>query len=283
MTGETPHPSMSSGWQPDAIAQQREDRIAYLDQVFAHPLLQDVAARALEHLALMPGQAVLEVGCGSGVFLPLLAREVGPSGRVVGFDYAPALVAEAQTRVEQAELTHVVTVQEGDAYHLPFPDASFDAAHCERVLMHLTDPTAALREMARVVRPGGWVVAAEPDWAGIRIDHPDQAGIDLLYRHSLSMTQPAMGLSTYRLLAEAGLTDRRIATATATFTNVAVLRAFGLNLAPAAEALVTEGQLTQERATALVTYLDEASRDGNFFSYLAAPIVAGRVPTAAAH
>jgi ubiquinone/menaquinone biosynthesis C-methylase UbiE len=132
-------------------------------------------------LELEPGQAVLEVGRGSGVFLPALAQAVGKAGRVVGVDLAEPFFTQAQQRMGSAGLAGVVSVQRADACRLPFADASFDAVHCERVLMHLDDPDLALREMARVLRPGGVAVAAEPDRGGFRLDHADRAGFDVLY------------------------------------------------------------------------------------------------------
>ncbi|MGN6360720.1 MAG: methyltransferase domain-containing protein [Thermomicrobiales bacterium] len=268
----------SDMWQPDAIAQHQADRSAYLERIAATPFVRRIAAQSLDLLTLAPGQTVLEVGCGSGVFLPLLAREVGPQGRVVGLDHAPAFVAEARARVAAAGLAGVVTVEAGDAYHLPFPDAAFDAAHCERVLMHLDDPGAALREMARVVRPGGVVVAAEPDWTGIRIDHPDRAGFDLLYRRAMNQRHPDMGLTLYRRLAEAGLVERRAALVVDIFTAIDTLRAYGVDLRPAAEALVAEGALEPGRAAALQAYLDEASAAGRVYFYGGFHVVAGQVP-----
>jgi protein-L-isoaspartate O-methyltransferase len=60
------------------------------------PLLREVANRSIDLLALQAREQVLEVGCGSGVFLPLLAEAVGESGRVVGLDHAPAFVEQAR-------------------------------------------------------------------------------------------------------------------------------------------------------------------------------------------
>ena len=80
-----------------------------------------------------------------------------------------------------------------------YADASFDAAHCERVLLHLDDPTTALREMPRVVRPGGTVVAAEPDSACFDIGHPDHEVIELLIGQANSHRRnPRIGLELNR-------------------------------------------------------------------------------------
>src|SRR6478735_9308551 len=134
MTGAQPPAwpvTASADFHPEYSAGHRAEWSDHLERVFASPVGQEIAARTLDLLALHPGQRVLEVGCGTGVFLPLLAREVGPAGRVVGIDHSPDFVAEARARVAEAGLAEVVTVEVGDAYHLPFPDDSFDAAHSE--------------------------------------------------------------------------------------------------------------------------------------------------------
>ena len=199
----------SGRWQPERIAGQQAELSRFLDQAAAHPFLREVASAALQLLELQPGARVLEVGCGNGNFLPVLAAAVSPSGRVIGIDHAPTFVEEARSRIERAGLAGRVGVQPGDALALPFDDASFDAAHCERVLMHLEDPNAALREMARVVRPGGWISAAEPDWAGYRVDHADREAMDLLFPRALHFRQADAGLTLYRRMGEVGLVERR--------------------------------------------------------------------------
>jgi len=262
------------------VARQHDAVSAYLDDVFALPALRLVAARTMELLALAPGAAVLELGCGTGVFLPLLARAVGPAGRVVGLDHAPTFVAAARERVAAAGLAAAVAVEEGDAYRLPFPDASFDAAHCERVLMHLDDPDAALRELRRVVRPGGRVVAVEPDWGGLRLDHPDREALDLLYTRNLRRTrQPDAGLTLRRRFAQAGLAGCIPEPLATPITDIATLRLAGLDLRPAAEALVAEGRLDWARAEVALAHLDDASHAGTFYAHLAMFLAAGQVPT----
>lgn len=271
--------SGSDNWQPDTVDQHHAEVSRFLDELFSSPELRAVADRTLDALALSSGQAVLEVGCGNGVFLPLLARAVSPGGHVVGLDHAPSLVNEARSRVAAAGYEQSITLQEGNAYQLPFPDATFDAAHCERVLVHLDDPTAALREMRRVVRPGGRVVAAEPDFGGIRVDHPDRGAFDLIYARSLSrIRQPDIGLTLHRRFAEVGFEDAKVAPGPVTATDMAGIRILGVDLGPPATELVAEGLLSRERADAALAYLDMASRTGTFYSFRSGIYVAnGRV------
>ena len=278
MAENTHAPTRSDSWQPDYIARNQAAQSEYLQRVSATTLLQQVAARAMAMLALAPGDRVLEVGCGNGVFLPGLAAAVGDAGRVVGIDHAETFVAEARTRIATADLTATVTVELGDACKLPYADASFDAAHCERVLMHLPEPQQALTEMARVVRPGGCIVVAEPDWAGFRIDHPDRAGMDKLYARAMRQRQPHMGLTAYRRMGEIGLVDRRAEPVLAVIIDYDGLRNYGLALAPAADELVADGSFSRETVDALLAALDEAQASGRFYCTALMHVVAGRVP-----
>ena len=261
-------PSGSLGWQPSAIAENMADTGAYLEFVATTPELLEVARRTLESLALAFGQRVLEVGCGTGVFLPLLAAAVGTEGNVVGVDHSPDFVAQARERVAALGIAETVEVREGSAYQLPFPDGSFDAVHCERVLMHLDDSTAALREMHRVLRPGGRVVAVEPDWQGMQFDHPDFETIrSLMDRYADRFSNPAMGRELYRRFAGAGFVERRVVPVIFTGTDFADIAKFGLDFTEPASELIASGQFSQERVEASVTYLTEASQEGTFFGY----------------
>jgi ubiquinone/menaquinone biosynthesis C-methylase UbiE len=117
-------------------------------------------------LEVRPGDSVLDVGCGTGTDVLTLADRVGPAGRVVGVDNSQLLIGEAKGRAKGRGLP--VAFEVSDAHELPFPDATFDATRCERVMMHVADPARALGELIRVTRPGGRVLVADPDhgmWA----------------------------------------------------------------------------------------------------------------------
>lgn len=265
-------------WQPSPDDEARREMIATLDELAGDPFLKQVAARSLELLRLQPGTRVLDVGCGPGALLPALAQLVGAEGRVVGLDYAAPLLETARERVEAAGVGERVELVAGDAHRLPFADASFDAVHVERVLMHLEDPDAAIREMRRVTRPGGWVVAAEPDSGGVRIDHAtDPEGMALISDRDLQQFRNgAIGLELYRRFARAGLVER-LAEPMATFmTDYEDVGADGDRIA-AAE-LVAEGAISRERADAVLAELHEATARGEFAWIGIMVVAAGRVP-----
>jgi ubiquinone/menaquinone biosynthesis C-methylase UbiE len=268
-------------WQPEAIARHHADISRFLDSQFSFPIVRQAAERTLELLDIGPGQSVLDVGCGNGAFLSLLGRVVRPQGHAVGLDPAPAFVEEARARIKIDGLDDCVTIVEGDAYKLPFDDNSFDAARCERVLMHLDDPTAALREMHRVVRPGGRVVATEPDWASTAFDHPDPDALALLYNSFLArFRQPRMGRSLYRHFGEAGLVERDVTLIPSFQTSADFLQQAGLDLESQVDGVVADGALNRERAEAAVAYFASAAQARAFFLSDSYFIASGRAPEA---
>jgi ubiquinone/menaquinone biosynthesis C-methylase UbiE len=110
----------------------------------------------LEAAALAPGERVIDVACGTGIVSAAAARAVGASGRVLGIDIAEQMVAAARRRaLPQAQFMRM----DGEALD-GIADASFDVALCALGLMYLPAPRRALREMARVLRPGGRVALA---------------------------------------------------------------------------------------------------------------------------
>jgi ubiquinone/menaquinone biosynthesis C-methylase UbiE len=268
----------TNSWQPEFIDQHATELSGYLERVSRDDALRRVAEAALELMAPLTAQSVLEVGCGNGVFLPRLAKAVGAEGRVVGIDHSEAFVEEARTKMAAAGLAATVSVQQADACRLPFADATFDRAHCERLLMHLEDPSAALSEMRRVVRPGGWIVAAEPDWGGLRIDHVDRKRMDVLYARAMRNRQPDMGMTLYRRMGELGLSERRAAPVIGVTTDLDVLKGYGLRLEPAGDAVVADGTMTRSSVDGLLSALHEANRAGRFYAVATMHVVAGRVP-----
>lgn len=112
---------------------------------------------------LKAGQDLLDVGCGPGTITIDLAERVAP-GRVVGIDSSGAVIALADELRKNRGLANV-SFSIGDAYALQFDDASFDVVHAHQVLQHLTNPVAALKEMYRVMRPGGIVAVRDGDYA----------------------------------------------------------------------------------------------------------------------
>ncbi len=122
---------------------------------------QNSAAYLIPHLR--PGQQVLDVGCGPGTITIDLARLVAP-GSVVGIDNEPAPLEPARADAQRQGVGNV-SFDVGDVYQLDYPDDTFDVVHAHQILQHLAEPVAALAEMRRVCKPGGYVAARDGDFA----------------------------------------------------------------------------------------------------------------------
>jgi ubiquinone/menaquinone biosynthesis C-methylase UbiE len=141
-------------------------------------------------LAVRAGERVLDVGCGPGFFVEELLNEVGPGGAVVGIDASPQMLAAAAQRCAQ----HAnVDFREGDATALPVEEAGFDAALCVQVLEYVADPTAALTQMHRALRPGGRVVVWDIDWGTVSWHSEDPERMDRVLRAwDAHLTHPSL-------------------------------------------------------------------------------------------
>jgi ubiquinone/menaquinone biosynthesis C-methylase UbiE len=135
--------------------------------VLDSPIRQLWTRPVLDWAGIQPGEAVLELGAGTGVFTAAAAQRVGPQGRLVAVDLQPEMIRRVEQRVQAAGLTNVETRVAG-AYHLPLADESVDRAFLISVLEEIPDPLRALAELRRVLKPDGIVsITAEfidPDY-----------------------------------------------------------------------------------------------------------------------
>jgi SAM-dependent methyltransferase len=136
---------------------------------------------AFRRLADLPaGATVLDMGCGRGVSVPLIRQMFEPA-RLVAFDLDAAAIEQARRRLAPL-LGESVELRVADATRLPFADGEFDAALELGILHHIPDWRAALRETARVLKPGGVFYFAEPSYGRIHrgmyclLGHPRDAG-----------------------------------------------------------------------------------------------------------
>jgi SAM-dependent methyltransferase len=156
--------------------------------------LRGHSALLLDRVGIAAGWQAIDLGCGPSGILDLLADRVGTTGRVVGLDFEPANVALAREFAAEHGLTNVEVIQ-GDARRTGFPSASYDLVHARTLLINIPDPATVVAEMVRLARPGGWVVALEPD-AGGSVCHPAHPAWDRLAQIFLS-AQQADGADTF--------------------------------------------------------------------------------------
>jgi SAM-dependent methyltransferase len=198
--------------------EDRERKLAEAGYDVAHPRPSVVSA--IGALGLLAGQRVLDAGCGPGAQLGLLLDAVAPGGRVVGLDLDPENVEVAVSLWPDRLASGALSLESGDVTGLTIAGGAFEVAWTSLVLHHVDDPGAALRELARVVAPGGLVAVLDGDdgvsfpflpWApdleervraAVRRGAAENFGGHLDYTY-----HPYLGRDLPRLLREAGLSE----------------------------------------------------------------------------
>lgn len=164
----------------------------------------------LDRIGIERGENVVDLGCGPGGALHLLAERVGPTGHVLGIDRSDRFVELARGFVAARGLPQV-EVREGDAYNTGLPRASFDGAHMRLLLVNVPEPARIVREAVALVRPGGWVASFEADYLPECCDPPLPAWTRLLEAYSayarMQGIDLAAGRHMHRLFREAGVSD----------------------------------------------------------------------------
>lgn len=229
------------------------DPIAYLDRVAATDLGRSYKGRMLDELDIRPGHTVLDLGCGPGTDLASLARAVTATGTVIGVDHDQATVDAARERTTDQR---TVTVRLGDIHDLPVPDRTADRARTDRVLQHVADPAQALREIHRVLRPGGRLVMGEPDWDTLAVDHPDS---DLSRAYTRYVTDKVIrnariGRQLPRLATETGFAVPAVIPVTPVFRDARAADKI-LGLERTTQRAIAAGYLTEEAGRCWLDHL----------------------------
>ena len=265
---------ITKGFQNVTQTSQPNFFFEFLDKADELDEVRAIQKTMRERLAVAPGKRFLDVGCGIGHEALRIAAEVGPSGSVVGLDKSELLIGEAQRRAAESGLPVEFIV--GDAQQLDLPDNSFDGARAERVFMYLADPEQALRELIRVVRPGGLITIFDFDNDGMLIDTPTPELRDITRRlvrfYSDSLPRGPIGSQLRRLFRQAGLVDVQ-----AQFVGAAPpLWLMRKALGGTYEQAVAVGAVTADELAAFWAYQEAADASGDLFGMYAGLITTGR-------
>ncbi len=194
---------------PTAQEQFDERASSTLTAVYLTP---DVVAQRDKLLALLAPQAgerTLDIGCGPGLTTEALARAVGAAGRVCGVDIAPPMLSIARSRCERLPQ---VSFELADVTRLPYADASFDVALASQVYEYVEDVDGALRELARVIRPGGRALLVDTDWeSAVWASHDDVRMRRVIETWNEHIPHPQLPRTLRRRMKQAGFEDVRVA------------------------------------------------------------------------
>ncbi|MFD8597254.1 methyltransferase domain-containing protein [Kitasatospora sp. NPDC059646] len=243
------------------------DRIAYQDRLATTDLARSYKRTALDALAVRPGHVVLDLGCGPGTDLGALARATAPAGTVLGVDSDPLMARRAAARV--ADLPHA-EVLVADVQALPVPPCSADRIRTDRLLQHVADVPGVLAEARRVLRPGGRLVMAEPDWDSLAVDHPDLDVARAYTRHVTDriVRNAVVGRQLPRLAEQAGFAVTSVVPVTSVFREVRAADQV-LGLQRNTERAVAAGYLTRRQADGWLDHLER----GPFFAAVTLHVV----------
>lgn len=277
-TGARPRPG---GFRRSEIGVGGEAQVEHLAGLLDLQARQPAVVRLREwarvRLALEPGETVVDVGSGTGEAVARLAASVGPTGRAVGVEPNPSLRRLAVDRAQAAEVA--VEFVDGSAHELPFEDGSVDALTCERVLQHVEDAEAAVREMARVLRPGGRVALLDSDWA-TSIMHPGEPDVVARYQAAswAQWPNPFSGRHLRGQLRAAGLAVDPEIGSSALIVPDEGLRGGGM-LRLSSQAAVDSGAVTREEVETLLAAIEAGLDSGKTFVSVTMFAVLGRKPT----
>ena len=245
----------------------------------AAKVAEQVKLRSYEVMDIGPGQRILDVGCGPGTDTIPLAQLVGDSGRVMGVDWDQEMVDEADRKAAEAGVDPIVTHKRGDATALPFESGQFDACRSERLFQHLHNPEAALSEMIRVTKRGGWVAVVDTDWGTGSIDTPE---VDIERRLARVKAERCLnngfsGRQLYRLCKAGGLDSLVVELFAIPILSYRLARELGQYDLVEEEAL-SAGMITAQELDLWHTSLEQAEAEGSFFGMANMVLAGGQVP-----
>lgn len=244
---------------PGPMARLVEDRAAHPDQV-------EMRKRVLDWVGLSPGMAVLDVGCGTGVWSRDAVGRVGAAGRVRGVDPSRSLIEEARRLARERSAPPNVGFEVADGTALPFPDGSWDLVLAATVLGHVEDPARVIGELVRVTRRGGRVAIFDQDLETFVVNHSDR-GLTRRIFHIVCDRRESEGWIGRRVLGlmrRAGLGGARCLPLAWVDTDYGPYMRQALK--GRAAFAVEHGAISDAEAKAWLDELDARARDGTFFS-----------------
>jgi ubiquinone/menaquinone biosynthesis C-methylase UbiE len=237
------------------------------------PFFKAYKAHSWQSLEIEPGQLVVDVACGTGADLIHLACR-HPATKFIGVDKSEGFLNIGKERSQG--LTNLQFLP-ADAQSLPFGDNSVDAMRIDRSLQHMESPASVLKEMARVTKSGGKIVACEPDWETFVLfngEVDDSWQLANFFQHSIR--NPWMGRELATLMNEGGVTHFRTHVH-GFWTNQLAEAAVIFDLERVKNQCAAADRMTQDDADTWWAMSEQASLKGTFFASLNIVEVSGIV------
>ncbi len=155
--------------------------------------------RFLDEIDDLEGVQALDLGCGIGETTRMLGKRIGKSGSVVGVDFDRSLIESARSLTNEGNITYT----KDDAHSLKFNDGSFDVVYARLLLLHVSEPMVALKEMLRVCRPQGTVIVHDGDFSTLYTS-PDPVGGEGLNKLFTLFRNTSIGSRLWHMFRECG-------------------------------------------------------------------------------
>lgn len=233
-----------------------------LDLIAGIPFFREIKEESFRIIADTRPLRVLDAGCGAGADLVALASRVSPECHLVGLDASEVLLSRAAERtngcLERCSLIR------GDITKIPCQDDTFDAGRIDRVLQHLREPEAAIRELARVLKPGGVLVAFDNDWETFSISLGDKdIGARIRRAWHDSFASGRVGKDLPSLFEACGITAVRAEPRELVLTDLATAKQV-FDLPDLLERMVRAGNLEPGETAVIWEELIRTERKGGF-------------------
>lgn len=255
----------------------------YASVVAAHAVRRASEAAAFVLPQLKSPMRLLDFGCGPGTITVDLAEHLLPDGSVVGIDTSEDVIEQAREYASSKNSKNL-EFEANSAYETGYEPNSFDAAYAHQVLQHLSEPVRALKEVRRVLKPGGICAVREVDWGASALYPPDDRlskFLDVYYKVAERNGGDAYaGRRVKQWFTEAGFTDLNVTTSTWTFSDENGLKWWGEQWAERilrsdlAKRAVEYGIATEaELAEISQSWLDWVQAEGAFFAFMQVEVV----------
>lgn len=244
-----------------------------LDRIAGIPFFSEVKQKSIAIIAACSPAIVLDAGCGAGTDLVSLASSLPGACGIIGFDASESLISCAAGRTKK--FRHRCSLVRGDLLALPFGDNSVDACRIDRVLQHIHDPARGLRELSRVLRPGGILVAFDNDWGtlSVTLDDPDLASrVAVAWEESFASGR--IGRDLPGLFSACGLTGIHTEPCTLVLADAAVAE-WLFDIPHLLERMERSGSLAGDERAAIRDEINRRGREGTFLTRYTAYLVWG--------
>ena len=247
-----------------------------LDLIAGVPFFNVVKQASIRIIADAAPERVLDAGCGAGVDLPSLASALPEPSTIIGLDASGALLGRAAVRI--AAYSDRCRLVKGDILHTPFRDGTFGACRIDRVLQHIHTPEKAIGELARVLAPGGILVAFDNDWDTFGISLDDEELAELIRRSWRdSFASGRIGHNLPRIFRANGLLDVHAEPRTLVLDDLAVADPV-FDLPHLLERMRLAGELAPDQVAMIKNEFVQRAREGRFGLSYTGYLVVGRKP-----